>query len=160
MNITPVSELLGSTPAETAEVKDKFKLNIKTFKGAVLRMSFEYQPYEGEPRLCNAMCGNQAEHMEITAADPYYARYLCAPCRDKAAAPKKAKEERPIKYVRYAGHSRKKHSYTLTEYEKLMQDLKEQDEQNRGNAGGESTSPVTSTPGSTQEGERIDSTTG
>jgi hypothetical protein len=115
---TPVSELLGSTPQETQEVKDAFKVVLPCFKGTVLPMSFEYSPLDVVGLKCNN-CGDNAEHKETTEADPNYIRKLCTQCRDKASAPKKKKNKRPLKYVRVAGHSKRKPSYTIEEFEQL-----------------------------------------
>lgn len=126
--LTPLSEILGSTPEETELVTAaaKEKVVIKTFKGVSTTMTFEYRPLsveeltynvknkqhtyrDSEPecvacgafgptedtdpceiaikRRCNG-CLEFAEHAQVTEADPYYIKYLCTVCRDKAAAPK------------------------------------------------------------------------
>lgn len=137
--LTPLSEILGSTPEETKEVNAaaKEKVVIKTFKGVSTKMEFEYRPLREDElyyesiedginfiytRRCN-VCLEPAEHGQVTEADPYYIKYLCTVCRDKAAAPKKVKEVRETKMVRYAGFHRSKPSYTADEFEIIKKNM-------------------------------------
>jgi hypothetical protein len=155
--VTPLSEVLGSTPEETAAIKPI----IKTFKGVSTKMAFEYRPLtvleltynvknkkhtykDSEPeciacgafgptedsdpceiavkRRCNG-CLEFAEHAQVTEADPYYIKYLCTVCRDKASAPPRVKEKREPKMVRYAGFHRSKPSYTADEFETIKKNM-------------------------------------
>ena len=145
-SVTPLSEILGSTPEETAAVKPI----VKTFKGIMTKMVFEYRPLTEDElswqapgaiedndiyhRKCNN-CLELAEHAEVTEADPYYIRYLCTVCRDNTTAPPKPKVERETKMFRYAGFHRSKPSYTPDEFEIVkkrmeakIQEAKEQNE--------------------------------
>lgn len=157
MNITPVSELLGSSKEETQKVREELKLSFPSFKGIMIPLEFTYVPLEEEVKHLCLKCWDKPTYKEVTDSDPFYVRYLCTPCMDKAANPKKKKAKPPLKYVRYAGH--KGHpSYTLTEYEKLLQEI--ENEQNRRNANGESVNPVESTPGTTEENGTVNNPIG
>lgn len=113
----PLSEVLGSTPQETAEVKEKFKVVIPCFKGTVLPMQFTFEPLNEEDGTHRCFkCLEPAEHKETTEADPLYRAFYCTICRDKANTPRKTKEIREVKYSRYAGYHRNKPSLTVDEY--------------------------------------------
>lgn len=150
MTSKPLSEVLGSTPEETAAVKPV----VKTFKGISVPMVFEYRPLTDMEmawqapgavednaiyrRRCNECIGNFAEHGQVTEADPNYIRYLCTVCRDRASEHKKVKTVRETKLVRYAGFHRSKPSYTADEFEIVKKNMeakiKEAKEKNAINA--------------------------
>lgn len=169
----PISELLGSSPEETKELKEQFKVTFPAFKGtAVWSMQrFEYVPMDeaeftytvGDKTFqqkCN-QCFDTAEHKQVMVAvgingeefnpDPNYKRFLCTSCRDKANKPKKEKRSRIGKYVRYAGYSSHKPSYTAEEFEELQKKL---DEQRKRDADSQRESVGTSSPDVPSEGEQ------
>jgi hypothetical protein len=169
----PISELLGSTPEETQQLKDQAKVVFPAFKGtgAWSVQRFEYVPMDESEfgytvgdkvfqQKC-AECYMFAEHKQVMVSvgingeefnpDPNYKRFLCTPCRDKANRPKKQKPSRLGKYVRYAGYSRKKPSYTAEEFEELQNKL---NEQRIRNADSQSESTGTSSSDGTPEDER------
>lgn len=113
----PLSEVLGSTPQETAELTEKFKKVMPCFKGTVLPMQFTFEPLNDEDGTHRCFkCLEPAENKETTEADPFYRAFYCTICRDKGNAPRKPKEVREVNYHYYAGYHRSKPSLTRDEY--------------------------------------------
>lgn len=179
----PISELLGSTPEETKQLKSLTDVKASAFKGVALwsKQKFEYLPLDEDergyyttldvaevfqPRRCNHCIVNFAEHKEVMTSidlngnefnpDPNYKKYLCTECRDKVSQPKKKTEVRERVYHRYAGYHRSKPSLTPEEF-------KEQEakylEQLKRNAGSESESTESSSSSDAPANELANQTT-